>query len=222
LPIWIRFFIALHDRLRCARTFIATVETLKMKSSAVMFGLLLALNACDCSAALISSSAYNIRFLNAVPGVPTENEPLRFSVDTGHRVVLLDLGQYSSADVGKTLTFMRQAPNDDEWESIATAMRGDSVTGTGESTMWLGLEPSPIDYRDLTQGFPDYNLQRIDIYPRYFRTGIDGGNTFRAADFTAVFYWGVIPEPATAALVMSAVLVLMFRLSDQRGIYGRS
>jgi hypothetical protein len=182
-----------------------------MKSFSLVIGMLVMLSTKDCGAALISSYVDNIRFVDARQGIETGpvTEPLRFSVDTGDRVEVLHLGEYSNADVGKSFTFSRQAENDAEWEAVAAALRGDSVTGIGETTMWLRFTARPISYLDLVRGSPDYDLRRIDITPRYLRKGIDGNDTFRTAEFTAVFYWEVIPEPATSTSLMLGIAAML-------------
>jgi hypothetical protein len=170
-----------------------------------------------CTAAFITQSqVVNLRFTDAVTGVPAEPEPLRFGAEAADTIILLDLGAYSSADTGKTFTFMKEP----EWNAVAWAMQGDPFNrNTGLPTMWLGtdeLEEKEISSSGdlsrgrLSAGSATYNLQRVDITVRYYRTGTDDGIRFRTAAFDATFYW-LVPEPATWISVVSATTLLILR-----------
>ena len=97
--------------------------------------------------------------------------------------------------------------------------------------MWLGSDEleegevstsSSLSRGRLSAGFPTYNLQRVDITVRYYRTGTDDGVTFRTAAFDAVFYW-LVPEPTTLTPILfaAAVLVLRHRRMRVRSGVGR-
>jgi hypothetical protein len=81
--------------------------------------------------------------------------------------------------------------------------------------MWLGIDELEVDVvvfdtsfrRAVEAGFPTFNLQQVDVTPRYYRTGTDAGDTFRTAAFNARFYW-LIPEPATWIFVVMGVSLI--------------
>jgi hypothetical protein len=75
--------------------------------------------------------------------------------------------------------------------------------------MWLGVEEndSPtLSFFNLTAGLPSFNLQRVDVTPRYYRRGTSVG--FRTAAFDVRLYWA-IPEPATWLLLTLGVATLL-------------
>jgi hypothetical protein len=177
------------------------------------------LSTCPSQAAFITQSRVtNFRFLDATPENQTEKEPLRFGAETDDKIFLLDLGEYSSADAGQTFSFVRDAATNAQWEGIRLGMQGPAFSNTtGLPTMWLGSDEleedevsnsSQLSRGRLSAGFPTYNLQRVDITVRYYRTGIDDGVTFRTAAFDAEFYW-LVPEPCTRVLAMAAIPLLI-------------
>jgi hypothetical protein len=186
-----------------------------MKSSVWTILLLIALPPVQCHAAFITQSFLsNVRFVGDRAQQYREKEPLSFAAEANDQIFMLELGQYSSADVGQTFTFMRQPETSHKWSAIAYALHtGINAAGTGIPTMWLGFEEndSPtLSFFHLTAGFPSFNLQRIDITPRYYREGTSSA-TFRTAAFDVRLYWS-IPEPATWLLVaLGAATVLAIR-----------
>jgi hypothetical protein len=178
--------------------------------------------ALPCQAAFITQSQLlNLRFLDARTGNQAEPEPLRFGAESADKIALLDIGQYTSADAGKTFTFMRDAANNAQWDAIRLAMQGPLPFSntTGLPTMWLGSDELEEDEGNtsnslvrsrLSAGFPTYNLQRVDITVRYYRTGTDDGATFRTAAFDATWYW-LVPEPATWLLMIGTASFVPFR-----------
>jgi hypothetical protein len=203
-----------------ASTFLEKEATMRttLHAACIVF----AFNIHPCQAAFITQSQVrNLRFLDVRPAIQTEPEPLRFGAESADKIALLDLGQYSSADAGKTFTFMRDAATNAQWDAIRSAMQGPLPFSntTGLPTMWLGTteleekevsSSSNLTRSNLSEGFPTYNLQRVDITVRYYRTGIDDGATFRTAAFDATFYW-LVPEPAAWLLMIGTALLASFR-----------
>jgi hypothetical protein len=170
------------------------------------------LSVCTSEAAFITQSIVReLRFVGASP-VQTSPEPLRLGVEAVDEVFLLNLGSYSSDDAGKTFSIMREPETNAEWDAVSAALRTATNTPrTGFPTMWLGLDEYKTSGSSffLSEGFPNYNLQRVEITPHYYRLGTAGSDTFRTAAFDARFYW-VIPEPTTGVLATGAALLLMF------------
>jgi hypothetical protein len=180
-----------------------------MKMTLCATGILFTLSAVHCNAAFITQTNTGARFIGAMPGTQTEGEPLRLSAEAFDQVYLLDLGDYTSADAGSTFTVMRQPGTNPDWDAVSFALQ----TNPGTLAMWLGLDNSVgigIGSFTLIAGHPTYNLQQVDITPRYYRSGVAGGDTFRTALFDLRLYW-LVPEPASWVLVMGAILLLAVR-----------
>jgi hypothetical protein len=180
-----------------------------MKTSVWTIVLLTALSPLQCHAAFITQSFLSdVRFVGVRARVQSGKEPLWFAAEANDQVFVLQLGHYSSADVGQTFTFMRQPQTSHTWSAIAFALHtGINAAGTGIPTMWLGVEEndSPtLSLFDLTAGLPSFNLQRIDVTPKYYRLG----EGFRTAAFDVLLYW-MIPEPATWLLVTLGAATLL-------------
>jgi hypothetical protein len=94
-----------------------------MKTSVWTILLLIALPPVQCHAAFITQSFLNnVRFVGEPGRFQSGKEPLWFAAEANDQIFLLELGRYSSADVGQTFTFMRVPETSATWSAIAFAL----------------------------------------------------------------------------------------------------